>query len=126
MLQKHPYQEVEKMHQVLSAAESLKKEILQSEEYRRYEEAVKRLKEIPELYDRYNEFRRRNYDLQFSEGDGNLYDEIVNLTREYDSVLQDAAVNEFRLAERKLGKLMRSVYRTISDDLELDDDYLLR
>ena len=126
MLQKHPYQEVEKMHQVLSAAESLKKEILQSEEYRRYEEAVKRLKETPELYDRYNEFRRRNYDLQFSEGDGNLYDEIVNLTREYDSVLQDAAVNEFRLAERKLGKLMRSVYRTISDDLELDDDYLLR
>lgn len=123
---KHPYQEVEKMHQVLSAAESLKKEILQSEEYRRYEEAVKRLKEIPELYDRYNEFRRRNYDLQFSEGDGNLYDEIVNLTREYDSVLQDAAVNEFRLAERKLGKLMRSVYRTISDELELEDDYLLR
>lgn len=123
---KHPYQEVEKMHQVLSAAESLKKEILQSEEYRRYEEAVKRLKEIPELYDRYNEFRRRNYDLQFSEGDGNLYDEIVNLTREYDSVLQDAAVNEFRLAERKLGKLMRSVYRTISDELEMDDGYLLR
>lgn len=114
------------MQQVLEAAETLKTAIINSEEYRRYQEADRRLKECPELYDRYNEFRRRNYDLQYSEGDSNLYDEIVDLVREYDSVLQDSLVNEFRLAERRFGKLMRRVYRMISDDIMIDDGYLLQ
>lgn len=118
--------EVYAMQQVLDMAETLKKEILNSEEYRRYQEADRRLKDNRELYDRYNEFRRRNYELQCSEGDSNLYDEEVNLVREYDYVLQDSVVNEFRLAERRLGKLMRTVYRIISDELVLDDEFLLR
>ena len=107
------------MQQVLDMAESLKKEILNSEEYRRYQEADRRLKENRELYGRYNEFRRRNYELQCSEGDANLYDDEVNLVREYDYVLQDSVVNEFRLAERRLGKLMRAVYRIISDEVSV-------
>lgn len=112
------------MQQAIEMAEALNAEIRNSEEYKRYLETSRRLKQQPELYERFNEFRRRNYDMQFSEGDSNLYDEVVNLVKEYEGMLQDSAVNDFQLAEHRLNALLREVYAALSDELELDYEYL--
>jgi cell fate (sporulation/competence/biofilm development) regulator YlbF (YheA/YmcA/DUF963 family) len=112
------------MQQAIEMAESLNAQIRNSDEYKRYQETSRRLKQQPELYERFNEFRRRNYELQFSEGDADLYDEVVHLMKEYEPVLQESTVNEFRLAEQRLSVLMRNVYTVLSEDLELDYEYL--
>ncbi len=112
------------MQQAIEMAEALNAEIRNSEEYKRYLETSRRLKQQPELYERFNEFRRRNYDMQFSEGDSNLYDEVLNLVKEYEAMLQESVVNDFQLAEHRLNALLREVYSTLSDELELDYEYL--
>lgn len=112
------------MKQAIELAGRLNERIKNSEEYQRYVKTDRQLKAEPELYDRYNEFRRRNYDLQFSEGDSNLYDEVFNLVKEYDTILQDSVVNDFILAEQRLCAMMREVYAVLSEGLELDYEYL--
>ena len=112
------------MQRAIEMAEELNLEIRNSEEYKRYVDTCNRLKQQPDLYNRFNEFRRRNYELQSSEGDSNLYDEVFNLVKEYDSVLQESLVNDFLVAEQRLNALMREMYATLSDNLELDYEYL--
>lgn len=112
------------MKQAIELAGRLNERIKNSEEYQRYVKTDRQLKAEPELYERYNEFRRRNYDLQFSEGDSNLYDEVFNLVKEYDTILQDSVVNDFILAEQRLCAMMQEVYAVLSEGLELDYEYL--
>lgn len=112
------------MKQAVALAQQLNERIKSSEEYCRYVETDRRLRQEPELYARYNEFRRRNYDLQFSEGDSNLYDEVFNLAKEYDTMLQDTLVNDFVLAEQRFCSMMQEMYMALSDGLELDYEYL--
>ncbi len=62
--------------------------------------------------------------MQFSEGDSNLYDEVFDLVKEYEEMLQESAVNDFQLAEHRLNALLRQVYAALSEELELDYEYL--
>ena len=112
------------MRQAIELAGRINEQIRGSEEYRNYTMADRRLKEDPELYGRYNEFRRRNYELQSSEGDSNLYDEVFNLVKEYDTILQDSRVNDFILAEQRICSMMRELYVELSRNLEFDYEYL--
>lgn len=112
------------MQQAIDLADKLNEKIRDSEEYKYYIETARRLKEESELYQRYNEFRKKNYELQYSEGDSNLYDEVFNLSREYDTILQDSRVNDFILAEQRFCAMMREVYRILSKELEMDYEYL--
>lgn len=112
------------MQQAIELAAKLNQQIKNSKEYRRYVETNRRLRDNHELHERFDEFRRRNYDLQFSEGDSNLYDEVFNLVKEYDTILQDSIVNDFVLAEQRMGSLMQELYSTLSEGLEFDYDYL--
>lgn len=112
------------MRQAIELASRLNEQIKNSEEYKQYVETDRLLRENGELYSRYNEFRRRNYELQFSEGDSNLYDEVFNLVKEYDGILQDSVVNNFILAEQRLCTMMRELYTVLADGLDIDYEYL--
>ncbi len=112
------------MRQAIELAAKLNMQIKNSREYQRYVETDRRLRDNHELHERFDEFRRRNYELQFSEGDSNLYDEVFNLVKEYDTILQDSIVNDFVLAEQRLCSLMRELYGALSEGLEFDYDYL--
>lgn len=112
------------MRQAIEIAEKLNERIKESEEYKTYTEAIRRLRQESELYARFNEFRRRNCELQFSEGDSNLYDEVFNLTKEYDTILQNSLVSDFMLAEQRLSVRMQEMYEVLTQGLELDYEYL--
>lgn len=112
------------MQKAMELAIQLNETIKNSEEYRRYVETDNKLRNEPELYARFNEFRRRNYDLQFSEGDSNLYDEVFNLVKEYDTILQDSLVNDFIMAEQRFCSTMQEIYSSLAAGLEMDYEYL--
>jgi hypothetical protein len=78
----------------------------------------------PELYQAMNAFRRRNCELQSYDDGINRYDEIRNLSVEYDKVLRNPAVNEFLIAEQILSRKLAEVFDVIADGLELDYGYM--
>ncbi len=109
---------------MIKAARELNRIVKESEEYERYQHAMKAVKEDAELYHSMNQFRRRNYELQSYEDGVNRYQEIRDLCHEYEEVLRDPLVNEFLLAEQILVSKLQEVYNIIVDGLEFDYDYM--
>ncbi|MBR1866704.1 MAG: YlbF family regulator [Lachnospiraceae bacterium] len=106
------------------AALELNQIIRGSEEYHRYQQAVKAVKEETELYQAMNTFRRRNYELQSRDDGVNRYHEIHNLSVEFEHILSNPLVNEFLVAEQILSRKLQQIYEVIADGLELDYDYM--
>ncbi len=109
---------------IVAEAQQLNQVIKNSEEYTRYQSAMHAVQSNPELYQKMNEFRRRNYELQSYDDGVNRYQEIHNLGLEYETVLRNPVVNEFLVAEQMLTRKMTMVYETIADGLELDYSYM--
>ena len=109
---------------ITKEAYQLNQVIKDSEEYQRYLRAKSRVKENTELYQAMNSFRRRNFELQSYEDGIIRYEEIHNLSLEYENVLREPLVNEFLIAEQIFSRKLAEVYEVIAEGLELDYDYM--
>ena len=105
-------------------AYQLNQVIKDSEEYQNYQKTKNRVKENQELYQAMNAFRRRNLELQSYNDNVNRYEEIHNLSLEYEKVLRNPLVNEFLKAEQIFSRRLTEVYEAIAEGLELDYDYM--
>ena len=109
---------------ITKEAYQLNQVIKNSEEYQKYLQAKDKVKKNIELYHAMNSFRRRNFELQSYDDGINRYEEIHNLSLEYEKVLRDPSVNEFLVAEQILSRKLVEVYEMIAEGLELDYDYM--
>lgn len=109
---------------ITKEAYQLNQVIKNSEEYQKYLQAKDKVKKNIELYQAMNSFRRRNFELQSYDDGINRYEEIHNLSLEYEKVLRDPSVNEFLVAEQILSRKLVEVYEMIAEGLELDYDYM--
>lgn len=109
---------------MINEAARLNQVIRDSEEYRRYLDAKKEIMDNQELYQAMNAFRRRNYELQNYDDGINRYEDIHNLTLEYEKVLRNPLVNRFLMAEQVLVRTMAEMYELIANGLELDYSYM--
>lgn len=109
---------------MMQEAKRLNQIIRESEEYKTYVRTMKRVQEETELYHAMNAFRRRNYELQSYEDGINRYQEICNLSQEYEKVLRHPVVNDFLVAEQIFSRKLAAVYEVISEGMELDYDYM--
>lgn len=109
---------------ITKEAYQLNQVIKDSEEYQWYLQAKSRVKENTELYQAMNSFRRRNFELQSYDDGINRYEEIHNLSLEYENVLREPLVNEFLIAEQIFSRKLAEVYEVIAEGLELDYDYM--
>ncbi len=107
------------MNEVISDSIRLNEKIKNTDEYKKYIDTKRALYDNIELYSKVKEFRRRNYELQNRQG-VNCFDEVNNLTNEFDELLHNSYVNGFLIAEQALCNLMQQVYNSISDGLEFD------
>lgn len=107
------------MRDVINQSKELNKHILNSAEYQKYLDTKRTLCVNMDLCNQLNEFRRRNYELQNRQG-VNPYDELCNLTKEYDELLHNSAVSDFLRAEQHICRMMQEVYNSIAEGLELD------
>ena len=92
---------------IVAEAKQLNQVIKNSEEYNRYQDAREKVMLDQDLYDGVNR-----------------YQEIHNLSLEFEPVLRNPVVNEFLVAEQVLTRKMAMVYETIADGLELDYSYM--
>lgn len=109
---------------ITEGAYKLNQAIKDSEEYNQYQITMKRLEEHPDLHQAMNTFRKRNYELQSYDDGINRYQEIYNLSMEYEKVLRNPLVNDFLVAEQVLSKKLIKVYELIAEGLELDYSYM--
>lgn len=109
---------------ILQEAEKMKHHISNSKEYLYYKECQKKLKKDKELYDKVNEFRKKNFELQSCKQDESTLQEAEQLYDQYQEYLNQESVIEFFDAERKICNIMRQVYDTLAEALEFDLDFL--
>ena len=104
--------------------EELVQAILASEEYREYLECCAKIKEQPELYERVGDYRKRNFELQNMDVNDNMFDEVMRFQMENSAIRKNALVNQFLKAELSVCRMLQGITRTISDNVELDIDFL--
>lgn len=92
--------------------------ILHSEEYTLYIQEQDHLKQLPQVKERVDEFRRRNFELQTS---GNFsFDKADQLEREFSDVLERPEVNAFLEAELAFCRMMQEMNNTIADAIAFE------
>ena len=107
------------MKQVINESRQLNEHIRASEEYQMCLKTKQALLENEELSKNLQEFRTKNYELQNRQG-VNPYDEMIELTREYDELLHNSIVSDFLQAEQQICKLLQQVFDSIAEGLEFD------
>lgn len=105
---------------VEKGTEHLIRAILDSETYQSFEIQRDKLKGMPELKIKINEFRIRNYELQNSEHTEDLFDRMDALESEYAAFRENPVVEDFLTAELKLCRLMQEVYARLTEAVDLE------
>jgi len=95
------------MSKLENALEQIIEAILDSPEYKRYDEQRNKVKQYPELKAQIDEFRTRNYMLQT--GDEAAFDKIDEIEEEYYEFRQNDLVSEFLAAELAFCRMMQDI-----------------
>ena len=81
--------------------------LLETEEYQNYARELARVKQYPELKAQIDDFRRRNYEMQWN---GNMdFAGIDRFEAEYQAIRENSLVAEFLAAELDFCKMMQEV-----------------
>lgn len=95
------------MSKLENALEQIIEAILDSPEYKRYDEQRNKVNQYPELKAQIDEFRTRNYILQT--GDEAAFDKIDEIEEEFYEFRQNAMVSEFLAAELAFCRMMQDI-----------------
>lgn len=107
------------MKHVIEESKQLNEHIRASEEYKTYIQTRQTLWDNPGLRNKLSEFRAKNYEIQNRQG-VNPYDELIELTKEYDELLHNSIVSDFLQAEQQICKMMQQVFDSIAEGLEFE------
>lgn len=89
------------------ALEEMTAAVLDSPEYKEYDLQRNRVKEVPGLKARIDEFRERNFLLQIS--DDNAFDKMEQFEKEYSNFREEPLVSEFLAAELAFCRMMQDI-----------------
>ncbi|MCI9417214.1 MAG: YlbF family regulator [Eubacterium sp.] len=106
------------MSQVQEMTNALVEAIEESEEYKKYQEAKKKILQYPILKEKADEFRRRNYEFQNSSTDH--FEEGDKLWQEFGSVTEHPVVWEYLTAENALCRILRQVSFHLLEKLDFE------
>lgn len=104
-------------------AEELAASLMESDEYKRYKLAEKKIKEFPGLYEEVNNFRKTWLRIQ-EEGSVDLFSHIDRVEQEYQELRDNKYVQEFLASELAFCRLYQKINFTILDGLDFNVDFL--
>ncbi len=96
----------------------------ETEIVRRYERDLTALKAQPEIYAKFNTFRRKNMELQILEQPDTYEEKTEKLQEEYKNILMESVVMDFLTAEQGVCKMMQKIYDIIAREIPLDISYM--
>lgn len=94
--------------------------IKDSEVYKEYQERLKRLKEYPDYYEKVNEFRLRNYEMQNATQVDDLFEKMDAFEQEYEKFRENPLVEDFLQAELAFCRMMQTVDIAIMEKLDFE------
>ena len=97
-------------------------ELKNTQVYRDYEEQLQKLSEQPELKQRVDDFRRRNYEIQTRAYEEHIFDEMERFQRESEHLRDIPIVHDFLAAELALCRMIQKVTATIVEAVSEDFD----
>lgn len=94
---------------VRELASDFAEKIMQTEIYQEYNFQKNKLKKLPELYERINDYRRKNFALQQEKDKDVLYDKMEQFEREYEDFRENPLVDDFLKAELAFCRMMQDI-----------------
>ncbi|MDO4522590.1 MAG: YlbF family regulator [Eubacteriales bacterium] len=97
--------------------------IQDSREYRAYNDAKRKLADMPELKRQINDYRKEMFRLQNYADESTLYEQLEEFSRQHEAFRRDTLVDEYLRTELAVCRMLQKAARTVTNsvDLELDD-----
>jgi cell fate (sporulation/competence/biofilm development) regulator YlbF (YheA/YmcA/DUF963 family) len=111
------------MLEVRTQLDELKKELQTSEAVVRYHNARTALEQYPEKNSRVQEFRKKNFRLQTSKENIDLFAELEQLEREYEDVYRDPVTAEYLASEVAVCRILQQIGEELVKCLDFDIDF---
>lgn len=94
-----------------------------SEAYKAFREVSRKVSEEPQLRQRLDEFRKKNYLLQNGSNAYDLFDDVQNLEREYEDMRKNPVIQEYLAAELQICRIIQRCSDEIltSVDMEIEN-----
>lgn len=92
--------------------------VKESAEYQEYEMQLAKIKRQPELYEKVNEFRQKNYVIQNMESSDDIMDRMEELEQEYEQLRDIPLVEDFLEAETSFCRMMQEINMFITKELD--------
>ena len=105
---------------VLAGIEALVNVIKSTNEYKDFQFQKEKVKRIPELKARIDEFRKKNYELQNLSQSDNLMEDVERFQRENENFLENPLVADFLQAEVDFCRLMQNVNVHITEAIDFE------
>ncbi len=97
-------------------------ELKRTKVYHDYQEQLRCLSADPQLKQRVDDFRRRNYEIQTQAQQQNMFDEMERFQRESEHLRDIPIVHDFLSAELALCRMIQKVTTTIVEAVSEDFD----
>lgn len=96
------------------------KKIKETEIYKKYRFQLEKLKKYPEHYEKVNEFRRRNFELQNATGAEDMLDKLDAFEKEYEKFREDPLVDDFLKEELAFCRMMQEINVFMMQELDFE------
>ena len=106
--------------EIIEAARAFADQIMTSDTYRQYYYQREKIKKQSELYDKVNEFRQRNFDLQNQTDGEDMLDRVEAFEQEYEKFRENPLVDDFLRAELAFCRMMQEVYVLLADEVDFE------
>ena len=94
-------------------------ELQDSSAFRDYKYQKERIKKVPGMKDRINEFRKKRFEFQKYQGE-DLFEKIDEFQREYQAFKEEPIVREYLAAELEICRLVQQIYGAIDELVDID------
>ena len=94
--------------------------IQQTDTYQEYRRQRERLKKQPELYEKVNEYRQKNFDLQNVTASEELFDRMEAFEREYAKFRENPLVEDFLRAELSFCRMMQDINVLLTAEIDFE------
>lgn len=103
-----------------AAAEKFVRAIKETEIYKKYYYQLGKIKKNPELYEKVNEFRQRNFEIQNDNHGDELFKKMDAFEKEYEKFRENPIVDDFLRAELAFCRLMQEAYVYVTEEIDFE------
>lgn len=106
--------------EIIEAVHQFAGTIMDSDTYREYLFQREKIKRQPDLYEKVNEFRQRNFELQNEAEGDDLFNRLEAFEMEYEKFRENPFVDDFLRAELAFCRMMQEVYVLLAEEIDFE------